>query len=439
MKRLLIANRGEIALRILRACHELGIEVVAAYTKADRALAHLKWANRTICIGAHSYLDGAQFVAAAQTTGCDAIHPGYGFLSENASFAQMIEAAALTFVGPTAKHIEQMGDKAIARNLLSAAGLPVLPGSDGAAANVDEAVSCAERIGYPVMLKASHGGGGRGIMVVHSAAALSDAWAVVSAQAEVLFGKTGVYVEKYLTDARHIEVQIFGDGHGRVLHFGARECSIQRRHQKLIEESPPPGISAAAIDTLATRCCEALAAIAYRNAGTLEFLYSNGNFYFIEMNTRIQVEHPVTESVTGVDLVKLQLALAATGKLELVQSDIAITGHAIECRINAEDESFVPAPGQVARLNLPGGPGVRVDTHLYQGYDVPHQYDSLLAKLITSGRDREEAVHRMTRALKEFELMPLTNNIGLHQQILGQAKFVDGEVTTNFIEEMCGH
>ena len=434
MKRVLIANRGEIALRILRACKELGLETVAAYSQVDSLALHLPLADDTVCIGKHSYLDSSQIISAALTRNCDGVHPGYGFLSENSDFAAQVEDAGLCFVGPAAVHIEMMGDKAKARAVMAAKGIPVLPGSDGEVARLDDACDCAERIGFPVMIKASHGGGGRGIQIVDDEASLRSAFEGLKNEVEQLFGNGGVYIEKWLDAPRHIEVQVFGDGNGRVLHFGARECSIQRRHQKLLEETPPPGIPVDKIDELAMSCCAALADLKYSNAGTLEFLFQDGAFYFIEMNTRIQVEHPITESVTGIDLVKLQLSLASTGRLPLVQSDICFSGHAMECRINAEDRSFQPAPGPVNQYRTPGGPGIRLDSHLYSGYVVPHQYDSLLAKIISTGADRSECIARMERALVEFVIGPLSTNIDLQRLILRDARFRSGELDTHFLE-----
>ena len=436
MKRVLIANRGEIALRILRACRELGLETVAAYSRVDSLALHLPLADDTVCIGKHSYLDSSQIISAALTRNCDGVHPGYGFLSENSGFAAQVEDAGLCFVGPSAVHIEMMGDKAKARAVMAAKGIPVLPGSYGEVARLDDACDCAERIGFPVMIKASHGGGGRGIQIVDNEASLRSAFEGLKNEVEQLFGSGGVYIEKWLDAPRHIEVQVFGDGNGRVLHFGARECSIQRRHQKLLEETPPPGIPVDKIAGLASSCCAALADLKYSNAGTLEFLFQDGVFYFIEMNTRIQVEHPITESVTGIDLVKLQLSLASTGHLPLVQSDICFSGHAMECRINAEDRSFQPAPGPVNQYRTPGGPGIRLDSHLYSGYVVPHQYDSLLAKIISTGADRSECIARMERALVEFVIGPLTTNIDLQRLILRDARFRAGELDTHFLEGM---
>ena len=433
MKRLLIANRGEIALRILRACRELNIETVAAYTQADHALTHLRLADQIVCIGRHSYVDADQILAAALSRQCDSVHPGYGFLSENAEFAAKVQVQGLTFIGPEPAHIEMMADKARARRVMNEQGVPVLPGSEQALTTVEEAIHLAEQIGYPVMLKASHGGGGRGIVVAKSENELRQGFETSSAQSEVLFGDRALYLEKFLVDPRHIEIQIFGDGNGDVVHLGARECSIQRFHQKLIEEAPPPGLAPQQIEQLAVRSCKALQSIGYTNAGTLEYLFLDGSFYFIEMNTRIQVEHPITECLTGIDLVKLQLSFAGTGLMGLSQENIQQKGHAIECRINAEDEQFVPSPGMISRIRIPGGPGVRVDTHIYEGYEVPHQYDSLLAKLIAFGASREEAISRMSGALSELEIAPIPTNIEMHNRILADERFLGGQYTTQTI------
>ena len=412
------------------------METVAAYSQADSRAVHLPLADDTVCIGKHSYLDQSQIISAALSRHCDSVHPGYGFLSESSHFALQVEAAGLCFIGPAATHIELMGDKAKARAAMTAKGILVLPGSDGEVISVDDACDCAKRIGFPVMLKASHGGGGRGIQIVDDEASLRSAFKGLRNEAEQLFGNGGVYIEKWLDAPRHIEIQVFGDGNGRVIHFGARECSIQRRHQKLLEETPPPGIPGARIAELAISCCGALAELNYSNAGTLEFLFQDGAFYFIEMNTRIQVEHPITESVTGIDLVKLQLSFASTGRLSLLQSDVCFSGHAMECRINAEDRNFQPAPGAVNQYRTPGGPGIRLDSHLYPGYIVPHQYDSLLAKVISTGSDRAECIARMERALVEFVIGPVSTNIDLQRLILRDARFRSGELDTHFLEGM---
>lgn len=432
MKRLLIANRGEIALRLLRACRALGIETVAVYTQVDRDLLHLELADHKVCIGRRSYLDADQIVSAALAWACDAIHPGYGFLAENAAFARQVEASGLTYVGPTADQIALMADKASARRVAEQSGLPVLAGS-AVLATENEAAIAAAGLGYPVMLKAGHGGGGRGMSVLNSESALRDAFARLQAEAVSLFHNDALYLERFLAHPRHIEVQVLGDGQGNVVHFNARDCSIQRRHQKLLEEAPPPGIPEDTIDALARRCCEALGAIRYRSLGTLEFLFERDEFYFIEMNTRIQVEHPVTEAVCGLDLVKLQLQLADSGQLPIRQQQISLRGHALECRINAEDEAFRPAPGRVTGLRLPGGPGIRFDSHLYEGYQVPHHYDSLVGKLIAHGSDRQDAIARMRAALAELATGALSTNQALHQAIMDDQRFQSGRYNTGFL------
>lgn len=434
MKRVLIANRGEIALRIHRACKQLGLETVAAYTKADKELFHLDLVDDRICVGQQSYLDANQLISAAQVTGCDAIHPGYGFLSEDAAFAAEVTAAGLTFVGPDAAHIALMGDKIEARRAFAGAGVPTLPGSDKAIEDEHELRRIAETVGFPVMLKAAHGGGGMGIQLAGSEPELVTAFQTLSQQADVLFGSAEMYLEKYLVEARHIEIQVFGDGAGGVTCFGARECSIQRRHQKLLEETPPPGIPPAIIEELAQTCCQALGEMRYASAGTLEFLYADEAFFFIEMNTRIQVEHPVTEAVFGVDLVKMQLQLAAGQPVLMAQADIQGKGHALECRINAEDESFNPSPGRITRLRFPGGPGIRVDSQLYEGYSVPHHYDSLVAKIIAWGSDRQDAIARMSGALAELDIRGISTNVPLHQKILVNQAFRAGRYHTGLLD-----
>ena len=435
MKRLLIANRGEIALRILRACRQSGIEVVSVYTPADENLRHLELSDETVCIGRGSYMDVGQLLAAATTRGCDAVHPGYGFLSEHAAFAHETEDAGLTFVGPTAEQIGAMGNKSGARRLLADRGVPVLPGSTDPVHDLDSAREIAARIGYPLLLKASHGGGGRGIQLVLSESDLDRAFTETTSQALTFFGDAELYVEKFLDRARHIELQIAGDGYGQVISLGARDCSVQRRNQKIVEEAPPPGIEASKISALEEVCCAALGELNYRNLGTLEFLYQDGEFYFIEMNTRIQVEHPVTEAITGIDLVSLQLEIASNVELVLDQSNVVTSGHAIECRINAEDEQYRPSPGLVSELRLPGGPGVRMDSHLYQGYRVPHDYDSLIGKLICVGTDRSEALARMSGALRETKIGPIATNLDLHKKIMSDPAFLAGGVSTAYLQE----
>lgn len=435
MKRLLIANRGEIALRIVRACQEMGIQTVAAYSLADRELPHLGLADETVCIGRRSYLDANQMLAAATSRGCDAIHPGYGFLSENADFCDRTQAAGLAFVGPTPEQISIMGNKSSARQKMAKSGVPVLPGSQKELASVDEAIEVASDIGWPVMIKASHGGGGRGIGVARDEGELRTLFPELISQAEGLFASGALYLEKYLTDARHIELQVFGDGLGQVRYFGARDCSIQRMHQKLIEEAPPTEIAPASLLALSEICCHALSELKYRNAGTLEFLYQDGEFYFIEMNTRIQVEHPVTEMLTNIDLVKLQLDLIMRPQALPAQQNINSFGHAIECRINAEDDEFRPAPGTIEQLRLPGGPGIRVDSHIFQGYQIAHEYDSLLAKIVAFGASRSEAIARMKRALQELQVRPGPINAALHLRLLNHPEFVAGGCTTRFLED----
>ena len=425
MNRVLVANRGEIALRIIRSCRDLGIESVAAYTQVDHGLPYLEFADDMVCIGHHDYLSERQMLAAALSRGCDGVHPGYGFFAEHAGFAARVESEGLIFVGPSSKHIALMADKAAARQFMADHGVPVMPGSSTAIDTLEEATSTAALLGYPVMLKASHGGGGRGIRLVHSAAGLHEAWAEVRQQAAALFDSEAVYLEKYLEQARHVELQVTGDGLGKVTCQGARDCSVQRRHQKLIEESPPPGLDAAVIDQVAERACAALATISYRSAGTLEFLVSGDDWYFIEMNTRIQVEHPVTEMLTGLDLVALQLQLAA-GRYKAVPAAVTVVGHAIECRINAEDAGYRPSPGLISRFQLPGGPGIRVDTHLSAGCEVSHYYDSLVAKIIAWGVDRDQAIDRMRRALGELRVEGIAVNRKLHLQILDDPRFLAG-------------
>lgn len=433
MKRLLIANRGEIALRIARACREASIEVVAAHSRVDENLRHLRLSDDTVCIGQSSYLDVDQLLAAAITRGCDAIHPGYGFLSENSEFAEKAEATGLTFIGPTPEQIRLMGNKSEARRILSDRGVPTLPGSEELTNDLEKVQSFAVQVGYPLLLKASHGGGGRGIKLVEDDSQLAGALAETSQQAENLFGQSEVYLEKYLADARHVEIQIAGDGNGHVISLGARDCSIQRQNQKLIEEAPPPGIEPSRLIELGETCCKALADLNYRNLGTLEFLYRDGEFYFIEMNTRLQVEHPVTEAVTGLDLVAMQLHIAEAGELPLHQSMVQQQGHAIECRINAEDDQFRPSPGLVTDLQWPGGPGIRLDSHLYAGYKIPHQYDSLIGKLIAHGHDRDSAIARMSRALTEMKIRPIASNLGMQKKIIDHEVFQAGGVTTSFL------
>src|SRR6201990_3308070 len=423
LEKVVIANRGEIALRILRACRELGIKTVAVHSTADYSLKHVLLADESGCIGpppsSASYLTMPAIISAAEVTDSVGIHPGYGFLSENADFAERVEKSGFTFVGPKSETIRLMGDKVSAIKVMKSHGVPCVPGSDGPLGpDNDENLRIARQIGYPVIIKASGGGGGRGMRVVHSEASLLNAIGITKAEARAAFGNDQVYMEKFLERPRHIEFQVLADGHGNVIHLGERDCSMQRRHQKVIEEAPAPGITARQRRIMGDRCVEACKAVGYRSAGTLEFLFEDGEFYFIEMNTRIQVEHPVTELITGIDLVKAQLLIAAGERLPYVQSDIQIRGHAIECRINAEDaKTFMPSPGTIKLLHQPGGPGIRFDSHIYSSYTVPPNYDSMIGKLISYGSSREEACARMRNALDEIIIDGIKTNIELHQKI----------------------
>lgn len=440
ISRVLIANRGEIALRIVRACAELGLETVAAHSSADADSLHLNHADETVCISKVDYLDARSIIAAALSRHCDAIHPGYGMLSENADFARQVESAGLTLVGPSAEVIAVMGDKQLARQRVAGHGLPIVPGpGHGVLDDVDHARRVAAQVGYPVMLKAVYGGGGRGMRVVAAEAGMQQAFVEAQAESRAGFGRAELYLEKYLTAPRHIEVQVLGDGKGNAIHLGTRDCSIQRRHQKLVEEGPAPGVEASLLDDLAGRCRTVAAELTYRSAGTFEFLFHEGAFYFIEMNTRIQVEHPVTEMITGVDLVKAQLEVAMTGELPMVQAAVQCAGHAIECRINAESVEpdtgcVTPSPGLVHDYVAPGGPGIRVDSHLFNGYRVPHHYDSLVAKLVAWGRTRDEALHRAKRALSEITVRGIHTNVELMRRILDHPGFQDVKLGTNFLE-----
>jgi len=443
-RKVLVANRGEIALRIIRACRELGVETVAVFSEADAESLHVRFADEEVCIGpppaAQSYLNIPQILAAAEITNADAIHPGYGFLAENAQFAEMCEAMGVTFIGPTAEQIRLMGDKARAKEIMESAGVPVTPGSEGIVKDLKEACRLAEEIGYPVMIKATAGGGGKGMKLVDSAEELELRWTVARAEAKAAFDNPDCYLEKAILQPRHVEIQLLGDTHGNVVHLGERDCSIQRRHQKLIEESPSPAVTDKMRETIGEAAVQGARNVGYRGAGTVEFLLDReGRFYFMEMNTRIQVEHPVTEMVTGVDLVKEQILVAAGEPLSLRQKDIRFEGHAIECRINAEDpdNGFAPSPGVIESLNLPGGPGVRVDTAVYAGYRVPPNYDSMLGKLICHGRTRDEAIARMRRALDEFVVEGVRSTIPLHRRIMDDPVFVTGlEVDTSFIQRL---
>jgi len=439
-KKILIANRGEIALRVIWACKELGIETVAVYSTADEFSLHRRFADEDICIGpppsAQSYLHIPAIISAAEITGADAIHPGYGFLSENAGFIEVAEQCGLTFIGPTAYSIRSMGDKAQARKTMQEACVPVLPGSDGPISDFEEAIEVAREIGMPVIVKASAGGGGRGMRIVHKAEDLEIAIATAQSEAEIAFGNGEVYIEKYLTNPRHIEIQVLADHYGNVIHLGERECSIQRRHQKIIEEAPSPVLTPEVRAKMGEAAILAAKATDYRGAGTVEFLYNeDGSFYFMEMNTRIQVEHGITELVTGLDLVKWQIRVAAGTTLSVKQEDVVMSGHAIECRINAEDpKTFRPSPGLIEHFHLPGGPGIRIDSAAYAGYTVPPNYDSMIGKLIAFGVDREEAIARMRRALGFTVIEGISTNLTLHEDILADQDFLDGNFSTQYME-----
>jgi len=441
LKKVLVANRGEIALRVIRACRELGIESVVVYSTADRYSLPVLHADESICIGGprpfESYLDTQRILSAAIITNADAIHPGYGFLAENADFAEICEAHGIKFIGPTAKMIKQMGDKAEAKRMMIEAGVPTIPGSDGLVGDVKTASVIAGKIGYPVIIKATAGGGGKGMRIVREGKFLETAFLTARTEAESSFGNPGVYIEKYVENPRHIEVQLLGDGKGNVIHLGERDCSIQRRHQKLVEESPSPAVTPEMRRSIGELAASGAAAINYEGAGTIEFLLDkDGKFYFMEMNTRIQVEHPVSESVVDLDLVKEQIRIAVGEGLPCKQSDVRVFGHAIECRINAEDpfKNFAPRPGKITVFNPPGGPGVRVDTHAYAEYEITPYYDSMIAKLICHGRDREEAMARMSRALGEFIIEGVETTIPFHRRVLSNPDFRRGEYNTSFID-----
>jgi acetyl-CoA carboxylase biotin carboxylase subunit len=444
IEKILIANRGEIALRVLRACRELGIKTVAVHSDADRELKHVILADESVCIGpaasVDSYLNIPAIISAAEVTDSVAIHPGYGFLSENADFAERVEQSGFRFIGPKPDTIRMMGDKVAAIEAMKAAGVPCVPGSDGPLGGDTETVlGLARKIGYPVIIKAAGGGGGRGMRVVYSESNLLNAVSMTKAEAAAAFGNDMVYMEKFLENPRHVEFQVLSDEHGNAIHLGERDCSMQRRHQKVVEEAPAPGISEEQRRFMGERCAEACRRIGYRGAGTFEFLYENGEFFFIEMNTRVQVEHPVTEMVTGVDIVKEQIRIAAGESLSRKQEDIALNGHAIECRINAEDaRTFMPSPGKVTRLHVPGGPGVRVDSHLYAGYSVPPYYDSMIGKVITHGEDRQTAIARMHNALGELVVEGIRTNRELHLDIMQDAAFQAGGANIHYLEKKLG-
>ena len=444
IEKIVIANRGEIALRILRACRELGIKTVAVHSTADYSLKHVLLADESVCIGpppsSASYLNMPAIISAAEVTDSVAIHPGYGFLSENADFAERVEKSGFVFVGPKAETIRVIGDKVSAIRIMKSHGVPCVPGSDGPLGeDADENLRIARDIGYPVIIKASGGGGGRGMRVVHTEASLLNAIGITRAEARAAFANDQVYLEKFMERPRHIEFQVLADAHGNVIHLGERDCSMQRRHQKVIEEAPAPGITVRQRRFMGERCVEACRAVGYRSAGTMEFLYQDNEFYFIEMNTRIQVEHPVTELITGIDLVKAQLLVAAGERLPYTQGDVQIRGHAMECRINAEDpKTFMPSPGPIRLWHAPGGPGIRVDSHVYSGYNVPPYYDSLIGKVIAHGDTRETAIARMKNALAEMVIEGIKTNVALHQEICNHAAFQKGGTDIHYLERRLG-
>ena len=440
-KKILIANRGEIALRIQRACRELGVKAVMVYSEADRDAKYVRLADEAVCIGpapsALSYLNVPAIISAAEVTDSEAIHPGYGFLSENADFAERVEQSGFQFIGPTPESIRIMGDKVSAKQAMIRAGVPCVPGSEGELPDdASEIKRIAKTVGYPVIIKAAGGGGGRGMRVVHTEAALVNAVAMTKAEAGAAFNNPAVYMEKFLQNPRHVEIQIIADKHKNAVYLGDRDCSMQRRHQKILEESPSPGISRKLIERIGERCVNACKKIGYRGAGTFEFLYEDGEFYFIEMNTRVQVEHPVTEMVTGIDIVRTQIMVAADEKLPFTQRQIEMRGHAIECRVNAEDPyKFIPSPGRVTTWHAPGGPGVRVDSHLYNNYFVPPNYDSMIGKIIVHGDTREQAVARMRTALSEMVVEGISTNIPLHRVMMEDPIFIEGGFSIHYLEQ----
>ena len=444
LEKVVIANRGEIALRILRACRELGIKTVAVHSNADNNLKHVLLADETVCIGpppsVDSYLNMPAIISAAEVTDALGIHPGYGFLSENADFAERCESSGFVFIGPPSDSIRLMGDKVSAIRAMKEAGVPCVPGSDGPLGDDnDENLRLARDIGYPIIIKASGGGGGRGMRVVHSEASLIGAITVTKAEARAAFDNDMVYMEKFLEHPRHVEFQVLADGQGNAIHLGERDCSMQRRHQKVVEEAPAPGITEEERQRIGDRCVNACLEIGYRSAGTFEFLYQDGEFYFIEMNTRLQVEHPVTEMITGIDIVREQLRIASGEKLDIKQEDVKILGHAIECRINAEDpKTFMPSPGMVTLWHSPGGPGIRIDSHVYSGYKVPPFYDSMIGKLIAHGHDRDAAFARMRNALTEIVIEGIKTNVPLHQEIFQHAAFQAGGTDIHYLEKRLG-
>jgi acetyl-CoA carboxylase biotin carboxylase subunit len=441
--KVLIANRGEIALRIIRTCREMGIRTVAVFSEVDRSSLHVRFADEAICIGsaasANSYLNIPAIISAAEITDVEAIHPGYGFLAENPHFAEICESCKITFIGPTPENIRLMGDKMAARSTMQKAGLPIIPGSREAIKNKEEALRVAKSIGYPVIIKAAAGGGGKGMRICHNDLTLISSLMTARSEAEANFGNSSVYIEKYIDKPRHIEIQVLADKYGHFLHLGERDCSIQRRHQKLLEESPSVVVDEKLRRRLGEAALKGIKSVDYVSAGTVEFLLdAKSNFYFMEMNTRIQVEHPVTEMVTGLDLIREQIRIAAGEKIKLKQEDVKLRGAAIECRINAEDyeNNFMPCPGKIDMLVLPGGPGVRVDSHIYPGYEISPYYDSLVAKLITYGRNRHEAIRKMSRALHEFHISPIKTTVPFHLRLMENPLFLKGDISTHFVQEM---
>lgn len=438
-EKILIANRGEIALRIHRACREMGIRTVAVHSTVDAEAMHVRLADESVCIGPpaarESYLNIPAILSAAAVTGADAIHPGIGFMAENATFCEMVEQHGFAWIGPSSDHIKIMGDKVIAKQTAVKMGLPCVPGSDGALPTIEDALATAEKIGYPVLIKAAAGGGGKGMKVGRDPEGLKEAYQLARGEARAAFGNDEVYMEKYLEKPRHIEIQLLGDHHGTVVHFGERDCSIQRRHQKVVEEAPSPGLNAKERESIGAIAAKAAASIGYRSVGTMEFLYENGQFYFIEMNTRLQIEHTISEMITGIDLVREQIRVAAGIPLSFKQSDIEFYGHSIECRINAENpETFIPCPGQIKNYHAPGGLGVRVDSALFDGYRIPPNYDSMIAKLIVHGKTRNECLLRLRRCLEEYVIGGIETTLPLHQRIIAQQDFINGDYDIHWLE-----